>query len=102
VAKAKDSDTTKDKIDGVKDVLIGYAKQELKDPLMSLGKWAGLGVAGAVLWAIGLSLVALAFLRLLQTETGTLFDANFSWAPYAIVLFVLAVIIGVTFKRKLK
>lgn len=69
------------------ELLVAYAKQETVEPLRGLGRWIGFGAGGSVLIATGTSLVLLSALRWLQTETGTTFTGNWSWAPYVIVLF---------------
>ncbi|MGH9137071.1 MAG: hypothetical protein ACRD0G_08480 [Acidimicrobiales bacterium] len=73
----------------LKDLTVTYAKQETVDPLKHIGRFLGYGVPGTVLLGIGLSLIGLAGLRALQTETGTRFTGNWSWAPYVIVLGAL-------------
>jgi hypothetical protein len=83
----------------LKDLTVSYAKQETIDPLKGLLRFIGAGVAGSLLLGTGLVLVALAGLRALQTETGDTFDDNFTWAPYLIVLFGTAVIIGLAVSR---
>jgi hypothetical protein len=76
-------------------LVIDYVKQETLDPLKGLGRYMLFGVAGSVAFAIGLVILAVAFLRLLQGETGTTFAGNLSWVPYLIctvaVLLVAAV-----------
>ena len=68
------------------ELLVAYAKQETVEPLRGLGRWIGFGAGGSVLIATGISLLLLSALRALQTETGTTFTGNWSWAPYVIVL----------------
>ena len=51
------------------------------DPLKGLGRFMVFGVAGSVALAIGLVILSVAFLRLLQGETGSTFTGNWSWAP---------------------
>jgi hypothetical protein len=75
------------------ELLVAYAKQETVDPLRGLGRWIGFGAGGSVLLATGISLLLLAGLRALQTETGTTFTGSWSWAPYVIVL-VGALLVG--------
>jgi hypothetical protein len=65
-------------------LVIDYVKQETLDPLKGLGRFMLFGVAGSVALAIGLVILSVAFLRLLQTETGSTFAGNWSWAPYLI------------------
>jgi hypothetical protein len=81
-------------ISELKELTISYAKQETVDPLKSQGRWVGYGVGGSFLLAIGLTLLGLAGLRALQTETGTWFTGNLSWIPYLIVVLVLALFAG--------
>ncbi len=75
------------------ELLVAYAKQETVEPLRGLGRWIGFGAGGSVLIATGISLLLLSVLRALQTETGTTFTGNWSWAPYVIVL-VGALLVG--------
>ena len=76
-------------------LVIAYVKQETLTPLKGLGRFILFGVAGSVAFAIGLVILAVAFLRFLQGETGSTFTGNWSWAPYLIctvaVLLVAAV-----------
>lgn len=80
-----------------------YAKQETVGPLKGVGRSVALGVGGSLVLSIGLILLALAALRALQSETGSTFTGNWSWAPYLLTLVVLAVVIalavGATRKR---
>ena len=62
-----------------------YAKQETIDPLKGLGRFVSFGISGAIALGIGTSLLILGGLRALQTETGSTFTGNWSWAPYLIV-----------------
>lgn len=79
------------------DLVVAYAKQETIEPLKGLGRWISAGAGGSFLIATGISLVLLAALRALQTETGTTFTGNWSWVPYLIVLAGAAAVLGVSF-----
>ena len=57
-------------------LVIAYVKQETLTPLKGLGRFILFGVAGSVAFAIGLVILAVAFLRFLQGETGS----TFTWA----------------------
>ena len=83
----------------LKTLVIAYAKQETIDPIKSLGRYLAFGLLGSFFLAAGLVLLSLAGLRALQTETGTTFGGNFSWAPYLIVFFGALVIGGFTLSR---
>lgn len=89
-----DAKRTTDTIADLKDLVIAYAKQETVEPLRGLGRYLGYGIGGALLVALGVVLLGMAGLRALQTETGTTFTGNWSFAPYFIVLAGLAIIIA--------
>jgi hypothetical protein len=76
-----------------------YARQETIDPLKGVGRYLAYGGAGVLLGSLGVILLMLAGLRALQTETGDVFDGNWSWAPYAIVLAVAALVAAYAFSR---
>lgn len=81
------------------DLVRAYAKQETVGPLKGLWRFVGFGLAGAFLLGIGVVLLAVGGLRALQTETGSTFDGNWSWAPYLIVLAACAAILALLFSR---
>lgn len=83
----------------VKSLVVAYAKQETIEPIKGLGRFLAFGMAGSFLLSVGLVLLLLAGLRALQTETGSTFQGNWSWAPYLIVLVGAAVLAGLTFSR---
>jgi hypothetical protein len=74
---------------------IDYAKQEIKDPLTGLVSYVVWGVVTMLLVGIGSILLAIGALRALQTETGSTFTGNLSWAPYGIVIAGAFVVLGV-------
>jgi hypothetical protein len=79
-----------------------YAKQETIDPLKGLGRFLGYGVGGAIALGIGVVLLLLAGLRALQTETGSTFTGNLSWAPYLIAVAAGLVLIALALLRVTK
>jgi hypothetical protein len=74
---------------------VDYAKQEIKDPLTGLVAYVLWGVVTMVLVGVGSILLAIGALRALQTQTGTTFTGNLSWAPYGIVLAGAMIVLGV-------
>lgn len=76
------------------DLVRAYAKQETIEPIKGLGRFVAFGVAGSLLLGVGVVLLVLAVLRALQTETATVFDGNWSFAPYLLTLVVCAAVIG--------
>jgi hypothetical protein len=81
------------------ELLLAYARQEMVDPLKGLGRYIGWGVGGSLFLGLGLVLLALGGLRALQTETGDVFDGNWSFAPYLIVFVVLVAVLVFTASR---
>jgi hypothetical protein len=76
-------------------LVVGYAKQETLDPIRNLKRFLMYGFGGALLGSVGAVLLLLGTLRLLQTETGSAFDGNWSVVPYVIVLVVCgAIVVG--------
>jgi uncharacterized membrane protein len=72
-------------------LVIAYAKQETLGPLKSVGRYIAFGLAGALLFAIGGVLLALAALRAIQTEAGRHLAGNLSWVPYAGAVLLCAI-----------
>lgn len=66
---------------GFVQLVIAYAKQETVDPVVKQVKTLGKGLAGAVLLALGTVLLAIGFLRALQTELGGGGSAVVAYAP---------------------
>jgi hypothetical protein len=73
-------------------LLILYVKQQTLGPLKSVGRSLLFGTAAALMLGIGAVLLLTGLLRALQTETGTLFAGEWSWAPY--LLTVVAALLG--------
>jgi hypothetical protein len=81
------------------DLVKAYALQETVGPIKGAGRWLGMGLAGAVTLAIGLSLVLLGLLRLLQTEFGRSARGSLSWLSYLIVFVVCIGLIALAVSR---
>ncbi|MFI5045517.1 MAG: hypothetical protein ACHQIG_00520 [Acidimicrobiia bacterium] len=75
----------------LRELVVDYVKQETLAPLQSLGRWIGFGVAGSLLLGFGVVFLAMSGLRALQEETGDTFTGNWSWVPYVIMVFALAI-----------
>jgi hypothetical protein len=74
--------TTRTEVTELVTMLRRYVVQETVGPLKALGRTLAVGSASAVLLGIGGVLLLVALLRALQTETGSVFAGEFSWAPY--------------------
>ena len=83
----------------LRELVIAYFKQETLDPLKGLARYVGFGVLGAILIGSGVSFLAIGGLRALQTQTGTTFTGNWSWAPYGITIAGLLIIAGLAVTR---
>jgi len=81
------------------DLVVAYAKQETLDPFKAIGRYLGLGLAGAILISVGILFLAMGTLR----GTQTLLDTNgktdaLSAAPYGITIAMLVVLAVLIFK----
>ncbi len=88
-------------IEGAKELqtmLVGYAKQETVDPLKSLGRYLGFGLAAAALIGIGSVFLALGALRLMQSVIS---DGGGLWSTiaYIVAIVVLAIILAILGSR---
>lgn len=83
-------------IQELRDLIIGYAKQETVDPLKSLGKFIRNGLGGAVLLGVGTICVGIALLRFLQTSPWNPINGTGSsrWVPYFVTVLFLAIVAG--------
>jgi hypothetical protein len=76
----------------LRELVVGYVKQETVLPLKQLGRYVAFGIVGSFLLGLGVVLLGVGGLRALQTETGDTFRGDWSWAPYGIT--VLALFVG--------
>jgi len=81
-------------------LVIGYAKQETLDPIKGLGRFLAFGLAGALVGSLGVVLLLLGALRLLQTETGSVFQGRLTWIPYLLVVIAAAGVAGGSMKAR--
>lgn len=89
---APDDKSVRELVPELFSLVVRYAKQETLDPVKSLGRFVLWGVAGAIALAVGVVLLALAIVRVLQTELAVHLSGSLSWVPYTGgLLFVLAV-----------
>jgi hypothetical protein len=73
-------------------LVVAYIKQETIEPMKGLLRFVAAGAGAMFCLGIGSVLLLLALLRVLQTETGTAFDGNWSVLPYVIVFFAALLI----------
>jgi hypothetical protein len=96
------ADNPQQTIRELKDLVVAYAKQETIDPIKGLGRYVGFGIAGAVLLGTGGFFLAMATLRVLQTQTGDTFADWRSFFPYLIVVALLLVVAFVAYNAAKK
>jgi hypothetical protein len=89
----------KEQVRELRELLIAYFKQETIDPLKGLARYVAYGLLGVSLMGIGICFIAIGGLRALQTQTGSTFHGNFTWAPYAITVFALLIVAFVAVTR---
>lgn len=77
------------------DLLKRYLLQETVAPLKSMARTLGFGAAAAVALGIGGVFILIGVLRVLETETGTIFTGDLSWAPYGLTILAGFAIIGI-------
>lgn len=90
-----------------KDLVVGYAKQETIDPLKSLGRSLGFGIAGSVLIGTGLLLGLLALLRGLESievlnDPTMTTGGTWGWVPYAATLVVGLILVLIFLSKLIK
>ena len=91
---AKKGGSPKEVAEELKELVVGYGRQEILMPLTQLGKTLKLGILGALSIGVGLVFLAIAGLRLLQTEASGVFDGNMSALPYMVVLAGVVVVLA--------
>jgi hypothetical protein len=84
----------------LRELIVGYLKQETVVPLKQLGRYIAFGIVGSLLLGLGVLLLAVGGLRALQTETGDTFTGDWSWAPYGFVFIALLVGGALTWKAR--
>lgn len=83
----------------LKDLVVGYAKQETIDPLKNLGRYLAWGVGGAIALGVGSLLLLLGLLRGLQSidvfqHAGEVNGGTWSFVPYLATAFAGFILIG--------
>ena len=85
-------------VNDIKTLIVGYAKQEVLDPLRNLRRYVVNGLLGALLIGIGTVFLLIAVLRVLQRETSRTFTGNWNFAPYLITVASASLVIGFCIK----
>lgn len=80
-------------------LVLDYAKQETLEPLKGAGRFVAFGAIGAVALSAGTLLLLLGLLRALQTETGSTFKGNWSWAPYLLTGLAAVAVLALSASR---
>lgn len=87
-------------VDELKELVVGYARQETVDPLRNLGRYLGFGIGGAVLVGLGCISLLYALLRGLQSidalnDPTTVDTGWLTLVPYAATILAGLVMIGI-------
>lgn len=110
--------STKGSLEELVQLLIAYTKQETLDPVVKQLKSLAKGIGGAALLAVGTLLLAVGFVRALETEfgsgsaaaptgasaygTGAHLSGDLSWVPYMGGALFAVVVAGVSVAMFLK
>lgn len=87
-----------DEITEIRELVVGYARQETLEPLKRLGTYLGWGLAGSLVMFLGAVFVGIGTLRLTQ---GFEWFAGTSWAsllPYLFTVGVLGVLAALMYQ----
>jgi hypothetical protein len=76
------------RLNELKDLLVRYGKQEIRDPLTALLRWTAYGLIGLIFVTTGIGYLALGSLRLIQAES-SFFSDGFSFMPYLLIFACL-------------
>jgi len=76
----------------LQELVVAYAKQETIDPLKGMARFAGFGIAGALLVGVGVAFMSIGMLRGLQSLSGWAVHGNWSWVPYIAVVIALVLL----------
>ncbi len=91
---AEDRHGTAAELSELAGLLRRYVMQETLEPLKRIGRDLAFGGAAAVTLGIGLVLLLVGLLRALQSETGSVFAGEWSWAPYFLTVIAGAAALG--------
>lgn len=83
-------------------MLVSYAKQEIADPVRTLGGYLGYGISGAVCMFMAIFFFAMAALRGLQGIDSLSGGGAGSTVPYVGALGVLVVMMGIVIALMLR
>jgi hypothetical protein len=86
-------------VGGVVDLVKAYAMQETLGPLKGAGRWLAMGLIGAVLLGLGLSMIILGILRMFQTEWPRSASGALSWLAYLLVLLITVALAALSISR---
>lgn len=76
-----------------------YARQETLEPLRGAVRWVGVGSIAALSLGLALMYVSLGVLRFSQDMGGSVLDGSWSFVHYFVTLFVVAIVVAITFSR---
>ena len=89
-----------DHVNELKELVVGYAKQETVDPLKAVGRYLGFGVGGSIAISLGVVMFLMSLLRAMQSW-GPMSGDRGAWSlvPYAVTIVAAIVIIALAALR---
>jgi len=99
-ASRSSNNSTTNRITDVFESVKAYALQETVGPLRGAGRWIGYGIAGALAIGFGSAFLALALLRMIQTEWPDTFHGRWmALLPYLFGLLWAIAVIAIAISR---
>ncbi|MHB8245367.1 MAG: hypothetical protein ACYDGN_08445 [Acidimicrobiales bacterium] len=85
---------TKAELNELVALIRAYVVQETVGPLKQIGRTLAFGSAAAIMFGIAAVLSLVGFLRMLQTETGSVFAGEWNWVPYLLTIAAAMILLG--------
>lgn len=91
--------STSDQVSDIVDSVKQYARQETIEPMKGAVRWVAVGTIAALSLGISMIFLTMAILRLSQDIAGTVFDGSWSFMHYFVTLFMVSILVAISFSR---